>query len=200
MHPRNKATFKRHMSLEDMMRKGSAYKCFKSLESFAEYIGDEPDKFTYHNPNLINKRNCTILARAIVAGRVSALEHMYNNYVNMLQWIPAGKDIYIIRQEHIWDDWVRVNHMLGEKVPVVLPVERVRRNVTADAKPPVTKDLSGAGTRRLCRALIHEYDALFKLMHRAKNIATEEIDEAVETGSRHCPNIGIRALAFRSIT
>ena len=200
MHPRNKATFKRHMSLEDMLRKNSAYKCFKTLESFTQFIGDEPNDFAYPNPHLITKKNCTILARAIVAGRVDALEHMYNNYYNVLRWIPPGRDVYIVRQEHIWDDWIRVNRMLGQEQSIVLPQERVRRNVTTNSKPPVTKDLSTTGSHRLCKALIREYEALFKIMHQAKNMGNDDIKQSVEAGRRRCPNIGMHALAFENST
>jgi hypothetical protein len=194
LHPRNKATFKRKMSYDDIVSKGRAYKCFRTLESFADYLGDAPDDFHYPLVDQIVNQDCVNLARAIVAGRVSALEHMYNNYYNMLQWIPADRDIYIVRQEHLWDDWVRVNQMLGHEGSIVLPQERVRRNVTSEQPPPVTKALSLAGVGTLCRALAREYAAYFTLLKRARNIKDEDLYESIDIGQERCPNIDMRSL------
>ena len=93
-----------------------------------------------------------------------------------------------------------MNRMLGQEESIVLPQERVRRNVTTNSKPPVTKDLSTTGSHRLCKALIREYEALFKIMHQAKNMGNDDIKQSVEVGRRRCPNIGMHALAFENST
>jgi hypothetical protein len=205
LHPRNQKTFQRNslqsITREDMVDQHKAYRCFRNgLESFAQYLGDEPLSFQYNNPDVIQKGNCTNLSRAIVAGRVKALGHMYNNYQNMLHWIPSSsserrrhRDIYLVRQEHLWDDWIRINQMLGQTEDVVLPDIQVRRNVTEimtqGQAPPVTKDVSNDGRDRLCQALAPEYQAYFELLRQARNIEENDIQEAVNSGKERCPNL-----------
>ena len=199
LHPRNKQIFKRPQSREDMIDKLRAYFCFKSLEAFTSHIGDNPLDFSYKNPDLINNRNCTNLSRAIVAGQLKALEHMYNNYQNILDWIPSSpaRDIYLIRQDHLWDDWIRINHMLGQTEAVVLPEIKVRRNMTelAEGKSPiVTKDVSELGRNRLCHALEEEYKAYFELFQQAKNLGSKDIEEAVSAGRERCPHLDFETI------
>lgn len=198
LHPANKKAFRRHQSLSDIFQKKRAYKCFKTLETFVDYIGGDPFHYQYHPAEYINSGNCTDLARAIVAGQVWPMEHMYNNYQRMLQWIPENKRLFIIRQEHLWEDWIDINtQYLGQKEPVVLPDELSRRNMTlmSNVTPPVTKDVGSRSRNRLCRALGPEYAAYFMLLQRAVNIPPEGVQEAVEMGQLQCPEINLAAAA-----
>jgi hypothetical protein len=215
LHPKNKATFHRLQSGSDMYQKYMAYKCFPTLQSFVDYIGDDPFRYDYTPKKYVNSRDCTTLARAIAAGQVEPLEHLYNNFQHMAEWIPSSLSsskeqqqqnhnqnhplLYMIRQEHLWEDWIVVNRdYLGQTEPVVLPDDRSRRNVTTFKIPPVTKYLNGEGRRRLCRTLEPEYRAYFDLLRRARNILPRDGDdnddgddgaqEAVELGKVQCPN------------
>jgi hypothetical protein len=202
MHPRNKATFKRKMSGEDMIHQGRAYRCFKSLQSFADAIGRDRS-WEFYYPRHWEHRyggNCTNLARASAAGHVSVFIHMYNNYQKMWQWIPFdknGADLYIIRQEHLWEDWSTVNRLLSgqpaaSEAVVVLPDERVRRNVTGALPPPVTKQVNDKGRQNLCRALEPDYRAYLTLFRMAKNLRHPmDMQEAIAIGKYNCPDLGV---------
>jgi hypothetical protein len=197
LHPKNKVTFQRPQSGSDMFQKHRAYKCFPTLQSFVDHIGDDPFRYHYIPKKYVNSQDCTILARAIAAGQVEPLEHLYNNFQHMAEWIPSSSKeqqknhplLYMIRQEHLWEDWIVVNrNYLGQTEPVVLPDDRSRRNVTTPKDPPVTKRLNDEGRRRLCRALEPEYRAYFDMLRRARNIPRDGIQEAVELGKVQCPN------------
>jgi hypothetical protein len=193
LHPRNKKTYHRPQSVADMFQKEKAYKCYRNLQAFATYLGDDPFTYTYQPAPYVNSRDCRFLARAIVAGQVQPMEHLYNNYQRMIRWIPQNKPLYMIRQEHLWKDWIDINtQYLGQKEPVVLPKELSRRNVTTyNETPPVTKDVDAQSRNRLCRALEPEYVAYFKLLQRAVNIPPEGVQEAVEWGQAQCPKLNM---------
>ena len=195
LHPRNKGVFQRPQSKGDMFQKAKAYSCFKTLQSFADYVGDDPFQYKYQPAPYVNSRNCTILARAMIAGQVQPIEHMYNNYQHMLQWIPNNKPLYMIRQEHLWEDWTDINQRYLHQVePVILPDERSRRNVTTDVSPPVKKIVNALGRDRLCQALKPEYAAYLQLLQKAVNIPPAGVEEAVAMGEVECPHLNLKEL------
>ena len=196
LHPRNKDIFRRAQSLEDRLSKHHAYRCFPNFQVFVDAVGDDPYNFRFNHTEIVITSDCTNLARAIVQGRVQALEHIYNNYQNMVAWIPTSKVLYVIRQEHLWEDWVHINQLLGD-TKVVLPFQRVRRNVTAtgERRPRVTKDINRRGRDRLCHALQREYQAYFQILYRASNIPTNAIQETIALGQIECPHVNMTAIA-----
>ena len=67
------------------------YSCFRTPELFATQLGDNPLDFEYRHPDSkISTENCTNLARATMANKVSACaEHFYWNTKTVLERIPG---------------------------------------------------------------------------------------------------------------
>jgi hypothetical protein len=70
------------------------------------------------------------LACATIHGQLQFFPHLFFNYRNIVETkLPIDGDgggqnprkFYVLRQEHLWEDWVTVNQMLGQKELVVIP-------------------------------------------------------------------------------
>ena len=94
--------------------------------------------------------------------------------------------IYATRQEHLLEDFERINHLVGEPKPLVKkPRQRDVSNVTL----PVTRDLSDQGRQRLCRALEGEYRIYVELLVQAKNLNREDVLETLKYSRKKCPEL-----------
>jgi hypothetical protein len=114
--------------------------------------------------------------------------HMWGNYQKMAATIPAGATVYVIRTNHIWDDWFRINKLLDPIQDAHLPRNRHERNVQ-NVTLPVTRNVSQQGRFNLCKALKTEYQVYFELLERAQNMNAADRQEAREIARQSCPNL-----------
>merc|ERR1711862_228716 len=112
----------------------------------------------------------------------------YRNILNTKIPTQPKRKVYVIRQEHLWDDWTKVNKMFGQKESVVIPsFESLnQRNITG-LKLPVTRTISEQGRRKLCKALESEYKACFEVLQQAENINDYDLEDARNIVSYNCP-------------
>jgi hypothetical protein len=169
------------------------FKCFPSLESFSEFVGDEPDDYYYPDWNniFINNTNCTSLARAIMHQQVEKSRHFYNNinYVfDRLEPYPHFQNatILAVRAENLWGDWESANQYLGQERIATFEDLENRRDYKGMILP-VSKNVSDLGRKRLCRALHPEYQAYIQFLNRAENLNDNQRRESLETGRKNCP-------------
>jgi hypothetical protein len=169
-----------------------AYRCFPSLERWADHLGEDSYHFDYPMAHdYLDSRNCTSLARAAIHNRVRFFSHLFFNMESVITKIPATTNqptLYAIRQEHLWKDWKDVNHLLGQRGEIVIPHQSNLRNV-ATVRQPVKRKLSDAGRDRLCRALEEEYKTYFGFLKKAVNVKETDVTEAMEYSKRQCPNL-----------
>ena len=176
--------------------------------------------------NQIVATDCNALACAVIHGKVRFFSHLYFNYQNIIQTkinsfinfdatigdsdtINRDKDhpsvngprrnerqIYVIRQERFWHDWINVNRLLGQTTPIIVPPNSgsavvattnssstsssslvlaskssilIQRNISG-FDVPVKRNISKEGRYYLCQALELEYVAYFKILRKALNI------------------------------
>lgn len=178
LHPQNlRARNERGHGIQEGPNK-KAYWCFPTLEKFAQDLGRT------------DKGHCSVQAKRAVDGGMKIMTHLFNNYRKMVAPIPSGAQIYVFRNEHIWEDWITVNKMLDPNRTVVLPTgKKSTARDMSKMKQPVTRDLSDEGRNHLCRAIQQEYGMFFNLLKRSVNLNETDIQETRETANRNCPNL-----------
>ena len=173
--------------------------CFPTMESFATAIGDERnDPLEYVRPiwNETAIQNfseyCGNLARAAMANQVPEVEHLHlntNAFVRQCKSYPHTAVLLAIRTEFLWHDWVSANEWLGQPPPIQTYKYRVGRGQVVGRRklPPVRKDITTVGRRRLCRALIPEYQMYFQVLRHAVNLKDEQRRRSFAIYEKHCP-------------
>ena len=177
------------------------------LFTLANYVYFETNEL--YNILLYYYTTFTTMTMTIQAihGKVRFFTHLFFNYRNILDTkIPRTepkRQIYVIRQEHLWDDWSIVNNMFGrqrdddtdEQPPVIIPSGELsaQRNTT-DLNLPVTREISDQGRMKLCKALESEYVAYFQLLQRAENMNANDLEDSRKIALRNCPNLDTRSM------
>ena len=120
---------------------------------------------------------------------------------------PNGHKVYVIRQEHLWEDWSNVNAILASNGAVtarrdndsgaVAVVDSTavtsHRNITG-LLLPVTRTISNQGRMKLCKALQEEYRAYFRLLQQAKNIDETDMEDCRRIAERNCAILDIAGM------
>ena len=174
-----------------------AYRCFPTLQSFVELLGEDSTQFEYpYHKALVVADSCTDLARAAFHGRVKIYNHMYFSYQRIGALIPdiSHQTLYATRQEHLWDDWKTVNEALGQTDVYIPPNQQVRNMTVLELQNqlPVTRHLNALGRDILCRALKEEYEAYFWFLQRAKNLSPHDISQSMAYAKKNCPDVSLR--------
>jgi hypothetical protein len=179
------------------LRYEKAYNCFSTLERFVSFLeGESTDFFYPYKEHVIKSESCKDFARAAFHGKVRLFNHFYFSYARIFEFVPdAERQIfYITRQEHLWDDWTRINQMLGQKEEVYVPDDESRnvRNSTqmeVEHNLPVSRDLSARGAIILCRALESEYKRFFWFLENAQNLSPVHVEQAKGYARTKCPEL-----------
>jgi hypothetical protein len=182
-----------------------ASRCFDSLETFVLYLeGNHSDFYYPYSQNDVVPEPCRDFARAVFHGRVRIFSHLFFSFQRVLSLMDMHRNVsttmtsslvvYATRQARLWDDWTRINQLLGQRTPVAIPQTQTwqARN-TSHGQLPVSRDLSLKGVQILCGALQDEYDAYFHWLRMARNLNQQDYDEEVATVRRRCPRIQVNA-------
>ena len=171
--------------------KSEAKKCFPTLESFVDYIGDDVDNYDYpHHKSQIVSTNCTSLARAVINGQVRRFNHFFFPFEKVRSFIPDDNPlIFATRQEHLWYDWKKINYLLGQASDMLIPADDANARDLSKMHQPVTRDLSERGKERLCKALQKEYDGYVKILQEAINLSDSDVQESLDEMKKTCPNV-----------
>lgn len=176
-HPLNRKAQHQRGGGIDQKKNREAFACFPTLEDFARH---------YHNTT--NNHNCAVQAKAAINGNIKIMVHMWANYEKYTARIPLNSTVFVIRTNHLWQDWLVMNKMLDPTRRVYIPYNRHARNVH-NLTLPVTRNISKEGQGILCEALKKEYRIYFDLLNRAVNMNEEDIQEARDIASKNCPKL-----------
>ena len=214
-HPKNAEAYNLVLNTKQKYLGPMAYECFPTLEQFANLLVPFGNSTECHYPyrhNQIVATECAPLACAVVHGRLRFFSHLFFNYQNILytklplsssssssspqqQQQQPPREIYVLRQEKLWDDWKALNVLLGQREPVKIPSSshndedwNNQRNITG-LELPVTREISYEGRQKLCKALETEYMAYFRLLTRAINLHEKELEECRQIAQKNCPNL-----------
>lgn len=170
--------------------KTEAKKCFPTLETFVDYIGDDASSYDYdYHQSQIVSSNCTNLARAVIDGKVRRFNHFFFSFEKIRSFIPGDNPlIFVTRQEHLWYDWKKINFLLGQASDMLIPGDDSNARDLSKLNQPVTRELSDKGKERLCKALKNEYDGYIKILQEAINLSDSDVQETLDEIKTTCPN------------
>lgn len=200
-HPKNAASNNVKLTEDHASFGPLAYSCFDTLEEFASLMKGRSSECNYpYRHNVVDASDCSALACAALHGRVRFFIHLFFNYQNILNTkLPTNppRTLFAIRQEHLWEDWKKLNVLLGQHDPVYIPNSDFnQRNITG-LKLPVSRDISSSGRLKLCEALETEYMAYFQLLRMARNLKDEDVLDAIRIAKSNCPNLDFQSLIHK---
>uniref|UniRef100_A0A7S0FPL5 Uncharacterized protein n=1 Tax=Minutocellus polymorphus TaxID=265543 RepID=A0A7S0FPL5_9STRA len=140
---------------------------------------------------------CTDWAWAAITGEVPASYHNAFNYdwyyAPMLEEKYRNSEVFVLRVEHLDQDWGVVDKMVGGDGKTlagdVMPASvGANVNVAKDKDLPVRNStLSAFGWKNLCKAMCHEMQTYKAMLQRAVNLNDEDVRESVEELREICP-------------
>ena len=140
----------------------------------------------------LSPRECSHWAWATVLGDAPADYHNAYNYDwyahrMLYDYRSNNSDIFALRMEHLTEDWVVVDRLLGGDG--VLPSSLVTPQNTAHKKPLRVSSHSTTeeGQRNLCRALCDEIQVYKLLLAHAINLQKEDLETSLEELRQECP-------------
>lgn len=206
-HPSNvKALGLEKLEIWKRNRRGGYFQpvCFRTLEEFVEFIGDNPKEFDYpYPPREVKQENCTNFCRAMINARIQRMHHLYVNYVVIQSLLPKSLEnitIYATRKDHLMDDFREINHILGDREQLDFLVSRKDHHIrdVSSVTLPVTRDLSDEGRERLCRALEPEYRVYIEILLYSVNLSRQDVIDDLAHSRTHCSNLGILSESYWS--
>jgi hypothetical protein len=183
------------------------YSCYPSFDALATMglAGSPPadDKRQLKIGPHLTLAECADWAWAAVQGDIPATYHNFYNYDwythrlfdmqdTTLDSQANGakiKEIFVIRAEHLEQDWRAINEFLGSDYNRSMPATLTDRQNSAHSKPlPVFDDtISSTGIRNLCRALCKEIRIYMKLLSKAVNMRKSDISVSLQELHAMCP-------------
>jgi hypothetical protein len=105
-----------------------------------------------------------------------------------LKDLPYEREVFVIRTEKLWQDWVTVNNLLGSPNDVPIP-ESINEGevVNSQGNLPVKSNLNRNGRDILCTLLLNEYIHYINLLNRAVNLSDDDVKSKLEDIHRKCP-------------
>ena len=177
------------------------YECMPTLDTFAqmlkggemmEYKNKTPaNKWLWQIPNF----NCSEKSKLIFFHKnAPRMNHFYWNLQSIVQSLNINihqSSIFLIRTEHMNQDWIQANQYLGQKAENVKVPEVNLRNAST-YNYPVQNTLSDSGREMLCQALKPEYELFMKLLSSAVNLSTEQKQESLNMVQKKCPWLSLK--------
>ncbi|KAL9185176.1 hypothetical protein ACHAXT_002953 [Thalassiosira profunda] len=140
---------------------------------------------------------CRARAYNTITGTGRYLTHTWFNYQYYAQYafrtehnrdpiIPEGANLLVIRQDHMVDDYNRINQIIGGKSQHILTAADLPRN-NAHAKNATEMYLSDDSKSALCRALCNEIQVYKQIIRSAINLNDADVQDALEKLMEVCP-------------
>jgi len=130
---------------------------------------------------------------AVVNGSHPWMNHMTFDYRQYYRSMSPAKELLVLRHEHLWDDWVRVNHILSREHdttrvwPDVPPFEDIQRNYSGKYHmKPRWEVQTDQEQSWLCQLLHEEIRVYLMILMRAVNLSEDDLLEAVSDVEKTC--------------
>ena len=125
--------------------------------------------------------------------------HMSYNYGRYYRSLPPDKELIVLRNSRLYEDWVKVNQLLigvsdgntMNEIPTPPPFQENVRNVSSQYR---TKDRwrpqSPMEQQWLCSLLYNEIRTYILILSRAINLNEDDLREALEDVNEMCNQRG----------
>ena len=139
---------------------------------------------------------CQQLARNLISGIGPGIfEHThitrnYKFYTSELLSQSKNKNIYVLRTDHLKDDWINTAEDLIQKSGISTKVYEEEVHVThRNGKSPVvtSREISKDGAKNACFFLCSEIQLYKRLLDRAINLNADDRSKSLKDLARYCP-------------
>eukprot|EP00980_Cylindrotheca_fusiformis_P003507 scaffold781_cov132-Cylindrotheca_fusiformis.AAC.26 len=168
-------------------------RCFPSLNAFAQSLKVKLNRTSVIHELYKNSEEptCEVIANAVIHHRNKISTHLYFDIRMFYSQTLHSKPVFSVRTEFLWEDWVRVNELLGQEPGTVqVNQEEVLRDSNA-LKLPISSEIGDVEREYLCRAIEPEYEVYFEILSKSINIQEEDFVEMVHIAKKNCPNLTI---------
>jgi len=133
------------------------------------------------------ENECKKFAKECIGGKLDnhVCPHMSMNYKFYTEDLlkEENKEIFVLRTEAFWEDWQKINTMLGGG-----NVKKIKDITHSKNQQPVTsRDMSKDGLRNLCRVLCTEIQHYTQLIKRSVNLDPPEKARSLARIWEKCP-------------
>ena len=163
-----------------------------------------------HEKDIIQPIDCTELAKltfsvnkisteikqSVLDGSHPFLNHMTFDYRQYYQSMPPEKELLVLRQENLWNDWNDLNILLGKvnpkyhNWPAVPPFQGVERNVSHQYEFQERWKLHDRQDQHwLCHLLRDEIRTYLMIIMRAVNLNEDDLLRAVNDVESTCDSL-----------
>jgi hypothetical protein len=125
---------------------------------------------------------CNGRARRALLGHEKFGKHAYYNYRFYRSQVPTNATIAVIRAEHLLDDWMSTERLLGSDHQVKQLPER-----NANKRGYDEKFLTEDSKRLVCEQLCDEIQVYKDLLFRAANLNATDVEQSLSELRRSCP-------------
>jgi len=172
-HPENKI----RASGSGRVRKHELYECYGSIDLLAS-VGLR---------NRTYSTGCERLAQNCTVGKLPYCEHLYYNYEFYIgDLIKTNKQLFILRTEYFWNDWVTINTMLDHNHSSIHKIESHVFKEVSDLNVR-NKTISMEGRRNVCYWLCEEIQLYKKLLWRGVNLNDGDREVSLSRINDTCP-------------
>lgn len=134
---------------------------------------------------------CRERARKAMAGERGYCRHNKYNYGYFEKGTPKGGEVLVIRTEHLRDDWNSAEAYLHHASKSTEELYQVsKESFPRHNKSEKSRDdtfLSISARKALCAALCPDIQAYKRILLRAKNLSSEDVDASLIELHRSCP-------------
>jgi len=184
-HPKNKI---RHVSSKGK----NIYDCYEQVDDLATDGLDRKASGTLDD--------CQQLARDVIKGNVKGhdeyvhITRNYSFYISELLLQADNKNIYVIRTEHLMDDWINAAEDIVRKSGISVNINTKDTHVThREGKSPVVtnRELSKEGLQNACFFLCNEIQLYKQIINKAINLDLHEKSRSFHDLAKYCPKEAI---------
>jgi hypothetical protein len=189
MHPEN--IMARGACQWNICETESIWKCFPNLDEFAKALNLYREESK--GQEAVAERRCVQGAQSFIRSSDNAPDHFRHSLEAIVEeYMPPNaimnSTILVVRNEHIWDDWISVNQWLGQEGKVdAFPDNNVRD--FSHMTLPVSKNFSEESRKSLCAGLRDEYRIYMTILSKAANIGPVEMAQSIDLAHRNCPSL-----------
>lgn len=179
-----------HPSNEMYENQGKAltlWKCYNNLNDFAVLgLRDLPDNLDSMS---VQERQCMHLARDAIFAKMPDylfphLSYNYEFHIGSLSQHPE-KEVMVLRKEEFWDDWQKINTMLGGGT--ITKTKEYTHHFNSENLKYNNRTLSATAVQNLCKVLCSEIQLYKKLIQRATNLEAGQKLRSIYKLSATCP-------------
>ena len=166
--------------------------CFPTLRDFVLSANGQNETYTIRCPEKIS------IAQNALLGKEERMEHLYRNYKHYIGSIPVSAEVFVIRKEHLYNDWIKLNSIFQNQHEQNLLNEinytdihsvhyDTEIKIRNEANAPLPNDLVPYEIQMLCPYLQEELKLYISLLNRAVNLSDKDVLASLQDLNETCP-------------